>query len=187
MSSHRGVNLGIHQSDVSVIWDLAPHDFSILFDWLGEYPNWVWAHGRIGPPFGQPDVAFIGLQFPSGCVANLHLSWLAPTKVRRMTVVGSRRMAVYEDTLLDEPVGVYDKGVEIHDPEDFAQYKLTYRTGDIVSPRIEVWEPLHAELEDFLDRVKREDVPGPAEAALRVATAEAAERSLRSGSVPVTL
>ena len=104
------VNLGIHQSDVSVLWDLAPHDLSILFEWLQEQPAQVSAIGRTSFG-GSPDVAFIDLAFPSGCIANLHLSWLAPTKLRRTTLVGTRRMVVYEDTNPEEPVKVYDKGV----------------------------------------------------------------------------
>jgi predicted dehydrogenase len=174
------VNLGIHQSDVSVLWDLAPHDLSILFEWLQEEPVQVSALGRTSFG-GSPDVAFMHLSFPSGCIANLHLSWLAPTKMRRTTLVGTRRMVVYEDTNPEEPVKVYDKGVNDPDPQNFLEYKMTYRTGAVVSPFVESVEPLRAELEDFLARVSRHELPGRQEeaAAAVVATIEKAERSLQ--------
>ena len=142
------VNLGLHQPDVSVVWDLAPHDFSILRYWLGELPVSVSAlsRGCIIPE--TPDVAFIHLEFPSSTIANVELSWLAPSKLRRTTVIGSRKMVVYDDTSV-EPVRIFDSGVTLPDPETFGEYKLTYRTGDIVSPRVEAAEPLYLEVADF--------------------------------------
>jgi len=184
------VNLGIHRSDVDVIWDLAPHDLSILWLWLGEQPATVSAIGRshIGAP---TDVAFLDFVYPSGCLANLHLSWLAPTKVRRMTLVGSRRMVVYEDTNTEEPLRIFDSGAEPPDPDDLnapaGPFAWTYRTGDVLSPRIAGGEPLRAELEAFLDRVERGEGPDEREeaAVAVVATIEAAERSLAAGGAPV--
>jgi predicted dehydrogenase len=142
------VNLGLHQSDVSVVWDLGPHDFSILRYWLGETPTHVsaFARGCVFPAIH--DVAFIDLQFPSGSVAHVELSWLAPSKLRRTTVVGSDRMVVYDDTSV-EPVRIFDSGVTLKNPETFGEYRLTYRTGDVVSPRVDVAEPLGIELRDF--------------------------------------
>jgi predicted dehydrogenase len=142
------VNLGLHQPDASVVWDLAPHDFSILRYWLGETPQYVRALGRGCVIPTTPDVAFISLEFGSGPIAHAELSWLSPSKLRRTTIVGSRKMVVYDDTS-NEPVRVFDSGVELPDPETFGQYKLTYRTGDVVSPRIHVAEPLMLELADF--------------------------------------
>jgi len=184
------VNLGIHRSDVSVIWDLAPHDLAILQSWLGEFPIKVAAHGRSTYGRGPTGVAFVDLQFPSGCVANLHLSWLAPTKIRRMTLVGTRRMVVYEDTKSEEPVKVYDKGVSVlPDPQDFGEYRLTYRTGDVVAPRVDALEPLRAELEEFLARVARGETPDEREdaAVSVVATLERAERSLAEQGLPIAV
>jgi predicted dehydrogenase len=184
------VNLGIHRSDVNVIWDLAPHDLAILGSWLGEHPESVSAVGRSSNGTAA-DVAFIDLMYPSGCLANLVLSWLSPTKVRRMTLVGSRRMVVYEDTNSEEPIRIYDSGAEPPDPDDLnqpgSQFTWTYRTGDVVSPRLDNWEPLKAELEDFLGRVARAETPGEREedAVKVVATIEAAERSLRERGSPV--
>ena len=183
------MNLGVHQSDVSVLWDLAPHDLSILVDWLGELPTRVSAIGRATHGTARADVAFVDLVFPSGCIASLHLSWLAPTKVRRTTLVGTQRMIVYEDTNGDEPVKVYDKGLEMPDPEDFGQHRLTYRTGDVLSPHVDVVEPLRAELQDFLMRISKGELPDEREdtAVEIVRTIEAAERSLESGGEPVRL
>jgi predicted dehydrogenase len=142
------VNLGLHQPDVSVVWDLAPHDFSILRYWLDEVPLSVSALSRGCVIPDTPDVAFIHLEFPSSTIANVELSWLAPSKLRRTTVIGSRKMVVYDDTST-EPVRIFDSGVTLPDPTTFGEYKLTYRSGDIVSPRVEAAEPLYLELADF--------------------------------------
>jgi predicted dehydrogenase len=183
------VNLGIHNPHVSVLWDLAPHDLSILLEWVNERPIRVSASGRASVPGQPPDVAFFDVEFPSGFVANMHVSWLAPTKIRRMTLVGSRRMVVYEDSHPEEPIKVYDKGVDLPNPNDFGEYRLTYRTGDIVSPRVPVWEPLRRQLDEFLGRVAAGETPDEREqtAVAIVGTIEAAERSLASGGQPVTL
>ena len=147
------VNLGIHQSDVSVVWDLGPHDFSILRYWLDETPAHVSAATRSCIVDGIPDVAFINLQFPGKTLAHVELSWLAPSKLRRTTVVGSRKMVVYDDTS-NEPVRVFDSSVVPPDPEDFGQFKMAYRTGDIVSPAIDANEPLQLEMSDFCAAIR---------------------------------
>jgi predicted dehydrogenase len=181
------VNLGIHQSDVSVLWDLAPHDLSIVLECIGERPVRVSAFGRSTLKAGPPDVAFVDLEFPSRFVANLHLSWLAPTKMRRTTIVGSRKMLVYEDTNPEEPVKIYDKGVNPPDSPEFGQHKLTYRTGDIVAPRVATSEPLANELETFIARTAAGEVPDEREdaAVAVVEIIEAAERSLAESGQPV--
>jgi predicted dehydrogenase len=184
------VNLGIHRSDVDVIWDLAPHDLSILRAWLGADP--VRVSALSGSHAGdRADFAFIDLQYESGCLASLHLSWLAPTKVRRMTLVGSRKMVVYEDTNTEEPVRVYESGALPPDPDDLSApaggFTWTYRTGDVVAPRLDSWEPLRAELERFLARVAAGETPDEQEEAAIgvVSVIEAAERSVSFGGVPV--
>ncbi len=152
------VNLGLHQSDVSVAWDLGPHDFSILRYWLGETPAYVTALSR-GCVFpATPDVAFIHLEFHSGTIAHVELSWLAPSKLRRTTIIGARKMVVYDDTSI-EPVRIFDTGVMLPDPETFGEYKLTYRTGDIISPRVEASEPLLLEMADFCNSIQTGEVP----------------------------
>ncbi len=187
VSSSR-VNLGLHQQDVSVIWDLGPHDFSILLYWLQELPDKVRAVGRDSIVPGIADVAFVTLGFPSGIVANIELSWLAPSKLRRTVVVGSEKMVVYDDGS-PEPIRIFDHGVVYRDPETYGEYHLSYRTGDILSPRLDTYEPLAAELGDFIDAI-REASPLDAEAELArdvVHVTEAAEASMRSGGREISL
>jgi predicted dehydrogenase len=186
VSSSR-VNLGLHQRDVSVIWDLGPHDFSILLYWLQEMPRSVRAVGRDSIVPGVPDVAFITLTYASEVVANVELSWLAPSKLRRTVVVGSRKMVVYDDGS-GEPVRLFDHGVVYKDPETFGEYQLSYRSGDILSPHLATYEPLAAELADFVLAV-RSSVPMHAQAQLArdvVRLTEAADASLRRGGAEVT-
>lgn len=176
------VNLGLHQRDVSVIWDLAPHDFSILLSWFDERPTSVRASGRDSIVKGVYDVAFIQLEFPSGLVANVEVSWLAPSKLRRTAIVGSERMVLYEDGAR-EPVRIFDSGVVYQDPETFGEYHLSYRSGDIVSPRIAAYEPLAAQMQDFAGfcREGRWDHPHRELGRDVVALLEAADRSLTTG------
>jgi predicted dehydrogenase len=187
ISSSR-VNLGLHQRDVSVIWDLGPHDFSIVLYWLGETPATIRAVGRDSIVPGIADVAFVALTVPSGIVANVELSWLAPGKLRRTVVVGSEKMAVYDDGTT-EPIRLFDHGVVYRDPETFGQYHLSYRTGDIVSPKIDAREPLVAELADFTRAVRSGERLTWHEQLAHdvVCIAEAADRSLRAGGAEVVL
>lgn len=180
------VNLGLHQSDVSVIWDLGPHDFSILRYWLDESPVVVSAltRGCIIPEV--PDVAFINLQYALGAVAHVELSWLAPSKLRRTAVVGSRKMVIYDD-MSSEPVRVFDSGVALPDPASFGEYRLTYRTGDIVSPRVDVTEPLLLEITDFCRSIRSGEPPRSSSkiGSDVVRVIEAVDRSLTLGGAPV--
>jgi predicted dehydrogenase len=185
ISSSR-VNLGLHQPDVSVVWDLGPHDFSILRYWLGERPTSVSATSRGCVLPTMPDVAFVNLRFPAGAIANVHLAWLAPTKLRQTVVVGSEKMVVYDDTSR-EPVRIHDSGVVLDDPESFGEYRLTYRTGSIVSPPIDAIEPLALELEDFARAVREDGAPRSSALLGRdvVMVAEAVDESLASGGSSV--
>ena len=187
ISSSR-VNLGLHQRDVSVLWDLGPHDFSILRYWLEERPETVAACGRDAVVEGIADVAFLSLRFGSGTLANIEMSWLAPSKLRRTVLVGSDKMVVYEDGA-PEPVRVFDRGVVYRDPETFGEYHLSYRTGDIVSPHLDGSEPLAVEIDDFVEAVR---TGSPREAQLELALdvvrmIEAAETSLVDGGEPVAV
>jgi predicted dehydrogenase len=177
------VNLGIHQKDVSVLWDLAPHDLAMIFHWLSETPSDVSASGQAFVQPGIPDVAFVNLRFPSGAMANVHVSWLSPSKLRQMTIVGSRKMLVYDDTASAERVKIFDKGVDHHDPRSFGEFQLSYRTGDIVSPRLDTAEPLAVEAEEFLRCMASGDTPlTDGWNGLEVVRAlELADRSLVSG------
>jgi predicted dehydrogenase len=147
------VNLGLHQPDASVAWDLGPHDFSMLRYWLEDTPRYVTAASRGCVIPSIPDVAFITLEFDSGTMSHIELSWLAPSKLRRTTIVGSRKMLVYDDTS-NEPVRIFDSGVLLRNPESFGEYNLTYRSGDIVSPHVPAAEPLLLEMGDFCDSIR---------------------------------
>ncbi len=187
ISSSR-VNLGLHQRDASVVWDLGPHDFSILRYWLDALPDEVSALSRSCLLPGIPDVCFINLRYGSGAVAHVELSWLAPSKLRRTAIVGSKKMVVYDDTS-NEPVRIFDSGATLPDPETFGEYQLSYRTGDIVSPRIEATEPLSLELADFGAAIRGEVtlVSSPAVGVDVVRTVEAVDRSLLEGGRTVTV
>ncbi len=187
VSSNR-VNLGLHQADVSVIWDLGPHDFSILLYWLDEMPTAVRAVGRDSIVPGIPDVAFVNLAYESEIVANVELSWLAPSKLRRTVVVGSEKMIVYDDGM-PEPVRIFDHGVVYKDPETYGEYHLSYRTGDILSPKIDSSEPLSEEMADFARAIRSggETVASAQLARSVVCVTEAADESLRLGGAEVSL
>ncbi len=182
------VNLGLHQPDVSVVWDLAPHDFSILRYWLDEMPVRISAVSRACIFEGVPDVAFVNLEFESGTIAHIELSWLAPSKLRRTAVVGSQKMLVYDDTS-NEPIRVFDSGASVPDPASFGEYRLTYRSGDIVSPRVDIAEPLGLELRDFCHAVRTGDeIRCSARLGLDVVQmTEAVDRSLAQRGMPLDL
>jgi predicted dehydrogenase len=177
------LNMGLYQSDVNVIWDLAPHDLSIINYILGSQPVSVEAWGA---PHAHPfleDVAYLRLHYPN-VTANVHVSWLDPCKVRRVTVVGSRQMAVYNDLAAEERVRVYDKAVvNAQDPETLQELPMTYRYGDIRSPFINFEEPLGVQDHHFVACMRDGERPRTdGENGLAVVRAlEAAEVSLREG------
>lgn len=174
------VNLGIHRKDISVIWDLAPHDLSIIYSLIDEEPVFVDATGRDSIIKGIPDVAFISLKFPSKIVANIELSWLSPTKMRKTTIVGSNKMLIYDDSDPVDKIRIYDKGIEIKNPESFGEYQLQYRTGDMYAPRIDSSEPLKLEMEEFIKCIDKRCTPvSDGEFGLKVVkTIEEADRKL---------
>jgi predicted dehydrogenase len=187
ISSSR-VNLGLHQRDVSVVWDLGPHDFSILLYWVGRPPKSIRATGRDSIVPGITDVAFVTMEFGSGLIASAELSWLAPSKLRRTVIVGSKKMVLYEDGH-PEAVKIYDRGVEYRDPETFGEYHLSYRTGDITSPHLSSEEPLSSQMGDFVRAMLTGELPeyGLALATDVVRLSEAADASLGDGGVLVEL
>ncbi len=182
------MNLGKYQRD-GVVCDLAPHDLSILLYWLDEPIVKVAASARSVFQEGVPETAFLTLGFAGGATANVQVSWLAPRKVRQMVVVGSKRMVVYDDTASDEPVRVYDRGMDFEVPTNFGEYQLTYRSGDVIIPRIDAWEPLGLELQDFAHSIRTGNEPrSNAALGLQIVGAlEAAETSLRRDGQPIPL
>ena len=179
------VNLGIHQRDVSVLWDLAPHDFSILLYWLGR-PTYVRAIGRTSVMPTTLDVVFVDVQFADGVLFHVELSWLAPTKLRRTVLVGSEKMVVYEDTS-NEQVRIFDRGVDLMEPQTFGEFQLSYRSGDVLTPRLEVDEPLRLEVDDFVRAIRTGEPPrSSAGLGLEVVRMmEATQRSLDFNGVTV--
>lgn len=154
------VNLGLFQEDINVIWDLAPHDISILNYILGREPVTVSTFARSYIRPGIEDVAFVVLQYPRGVVAHIHVSWLDPCKIRRTTLVGSKKMLVYDDTSTLEKIRVYDKGVTIQPHYDtFGEFQLAYRFGDIIVPKINDVEPLKMECIHFIECIRNGSSP----------------------------
>ncbi len=183
------MNLGLYQSD-GVISDLAPHDVSILLHWLERPVLRVAAAGQSVLQDGIPETAFLTLFFDGGVTANVQISWLAPRKLRQTVVVGSQRMVQYEDTSSDEAVRVYDRGLELvqaEAPATFGEYRLTYRTGDMVAPRIEAAEPLSLELADFARAIRTGQEPrSSGRLGLEIVRVlEAAGESMSRGGEPV--
>jgi predicted dehydrogenase len=181
------LNLGLFRDDVNVIWDLGAHDFSILCQLLGEFPTSVQTSARTSICPGIPDVAFVNLVFPSGVIASVNLSWLAPRKTRSTVIVADSKMVVFDDASADEPVKVYDRGVFVEDSPAYTDNRLTYRYGDTVAPVIGASEPLALEISHFLDCV-RSGVPcrSDGEFGLRIVELlAAADASWRQGGAPV--
>ncbi len=179
------LNLGLYQRDTNVLWDLAPHDISILLYLLQQQPVSVSAQGVPCVVSGVYDVAYLSLIFPNNLTAYVHVSWLDPRKVRRVTVVGSKKMVVFNDLEGEGRIKVYDKGVEAPgEINSFGEFQYNYRSGDITIPHIRFTEPLLQECQHFLDSIAGSTVPvSCGESGLRVIKIlEAAERSLNNGS-----
>jgi predicted dehydrogenase len=185
------LNLGQVRHDANALWNFAPHDLSIIGYWLGTEPERVVARGYDFLQPGIEDVVFMTLDYPRGIGANVHISWLDPLKVRRMTVVGSEKMVVYDDVNPDSRIMLYDKGVtrtrrdnEANVPigrfETFAEFQLLIRAGDVVIPKIDFVEPLRSEMQHFVDCIVNGRQPlSDGHDGLRVVRAlEAAQRSL---------
>jgi predicted dehydrogenase len=180
------LNLGVIREAENALWSLGAHDVSVLLHLLEEEPTEVLARGESFVREGVEDVVFCHLRFTSGRVAHMHLSWLDPHKERRFTIVGSRRMATFDDMELERKVTVYDKGF---DP-DFRNYgEYITRSGDVMSPQVSNEEPLRIECRHFLECVTSGSEPrsGAASALRTVRVLEALQRSLEGGGVPIQL
>jgi predicted dehydrogenase len=176
------VNLGLFQRDVSVISDLAVHDFSILDYLLGEHPVAVSASGTNHFPGTPENLAYVTLFYDSGTIAHANVSWLAPVKVRQIMVGGSKRMITYDDLEPSEKIKVYDKGVSFtDDPQKILEMRVGYRTGDMWAPKLAVTEALRVEGEHFVDCIVNNKVPTTdGQLGLRVVELiEAANQSMR--------
>jgi predicted dehydrogenase len=181
------LNLGTVREDENALWNFAPHDISVILYLLGKEPVDVSARGQSYLRKGIEDVVFLTLNFGDAGMANVHVSWLDPHKTRKMTIVGSRKMAVFDDLEASEKLRVYDKGAEFNtNYESFAEY-VGLRFGDIVMPYIKAGEPLRIESLHFIDCVKNRKAPvSDGRDGLRVVKVlEAAQKSLKSNGAPV--
>jgi len=182
------VNLGLFQHDVSVIWDLAPHDLSILDHVIPEKPEAVVATG--GKHLnGHADIAFITVYFPNSIIAHVNVNWLSPVKVRTTFIGGTEKMLVWNDLEPDEKIKVYDKGVQITSGQGIYDLLVSYRSGDVWAPKVEQTEALKLELEYFGDCIRNDRLPlNDGLAGLRVVRLlEAAEQSLKNRGTIVPL
>ena len=178
------VNLGTIRPDENALWSLGVHDVSVVLHLLGDEPEEVSARGECYVRPQVQDVVFGYIRFPTGQIGHLHLSWLDPHKIRKMTVIGSNKMAVFDDMAAEGKVTVHDKG-EIRMPEG----AISTHTGDIWSPRIDATEPLRLECEHFLECVRTGAEPrtGVEEGLRVVEVLEAMQRSLERGGETVSL
>jgi predicted dehydrogenase len=183
------VNLGLFQHDVSVIWDLAPHDLSVMDDVIKERPEAIVATGEKHLN-GVEDVAFITVYFPKRIIAHVNVNWLSPVKVRTTLIGGEKKMLVWNDLESDQKIKVYDKGVCMSaNPDNLHQLLVSYRSGDMWSPQLEQLEALGAETGYFLRCIEGDKKPSnDGVAGLRIVRIlEAAEKSIRNRGKVITL
>jgi predicted dehydrogenase len=190
------LNLGRVRQDANAMWNFAPHDISIMCYWLDAQPEQVVARGYSYLQPGLEDVVFMTLDFPGGVGANVHISWLDPNKVRRMTVVGSKKMVVYDDVNASARISLYDKGVtkqqtgdSLGKYETYGEFQLLIRAGDVYVPRLDFAEPLKMECQHFVDCIQSGQPPlsDGVEGLRVVRTLEAAQRSMTEGSRKVAV
>ena len=182
------VNLGVIRQDENALLSFAPHDLSIILYLLEEDPVGVTAHGESYIQPGIEDVVFLSLRFPDGKMANIHLSWLDPHKLRKITIVGSKKMVVFDDMEASEKLKIYDKGVKNLSYDTYGEY-LSLRFGDIIIPSIKMVEPLRTEAEHFIRCIesRKEPKTGGRDGLKVVKILMAAQQSLKGKGVPVSL
>lgn len=182
------INLGLFQHDVNVVWDLAPHDLSILDHLIQKHPDALIATGEKHLN-GFEDVAFITIYFPGNAIAHVNVNWLSPVKVRTTLIGGEKRMLVWNDLEADEKIKVYDKGVQVTAGQGVYDLLVSYRSGDMWAPKIDQCEALRTELAYFVDCITKGQTPfNDGEAGLRVVKMlEAAEISLKGKGKAVYL
>jgi len=183
------VNLGTVRADENALWNFAPHDISVIMFLLGAAPTDVTARGQCYLQKGVEDVVFLTMNFAGRAMAHVHVSWLDPHKIRKLTLVGERKMAVFDDLEATEKLRIYDKGAQINqDYNTFAEY-VGLRFGDITMPYIKVSEPLQIECRHFIEciRTRRQPLSDGQDGLRVVKVLDAAQRSLRLNGEPVAL
>ncbi len=183
------INLGLFQHDINVIWDLAPHDISILNYTVGKQPRWVSAHGSSHVGNHLENVAYVTLGFDDDFLAHFHVNWLAPVKIRQTLIGGSRKMVVYNDMEPTEKIKIYDKGIDVIPQNGIYETLIQYRTGDIAVPHLENREPLKIEMEHFVECIQNGKVPWTdSHAGVQVVKVlEAAQESIKQNGVPIDI
>src|SRR5580704_7232320 len=185
------INLGLFQHDVNVVWDLAPHDLSIVHHIVGLEPRSISAWGCSHANPDIEDIAYVNIDYDDRLLANFHVNWLSPVKVRQMIFAGSRKSLIFNELNTTEPIKVYDRGIEIAeaDMEERRRLMVSYRTGDAWSPHIEPGEALQAAVTHFAECIREGTTPlSDGELGLRVVRLlEAATRSIRAQGGRVVL
>lgn len=184
------INLGLFQHDVNVIWDLAVHDLSIMDYVLPSRPCAISAAGISNIPGEPENVAFLTIFFQEQLIAHIHVNWLAPVKVRRTIIGGSRKMILYDDLEPSEKIKVYDKGIQVNnEAESVYKMLISYRTGEMRAPTFDTSEALQTEVSHFIRCIEKSAAPlTPGESGLRIVRMlEAAARSMRASGRPVEL
>ncbi len=184
--------LGPIRHDVNAAWDLSAHDISILLHIFGKYPQGVIAHGRAYIQENIEDIVFLILHFPDNVIANVHVSWLDPIKIRKLTLVGTKKMLVFDDISLTEKIKIFDKGVSYEKPfGTFGEFALQVRDGDIIIPKISMNEPLKEECLHFVKCITTltRPITDGYDGYVVTKILEAAEESLKNNStfVPITI
>jgi predicted dehydrogenase len=184
------INLGLFQHDVNVVWDLAPHDLSIVDFLVGRLPISLSAVGAMHANSDIEDVAYLTLDYGEGLIANFHVNWLSPVKVRQMIIGGSERGLIYNDLHVDEKIKVYDRGIDVgSDPNERSKALISYRSGDIWSPNLATREPLSRMAQDFITCIESGRQPvSDGKSGLRIVKIlDAAQRSIKSQNVRVNI
>lgn len=186
------INLGLFQHDVNVIWDLAPHDLSILQYLIGKKPIAVSANGISPYQYNEKQIesiAYVNIRFEDGMMANLHVNWLSPVKIRKIIIGGTSKMVVFDDMEHIEKIKIYDSGIELKSREDVYESLIQYRIGDMMSPAIKNYEALKEECNHFHDCIVRNigtDTDGKSGLYV-VRILEAADKSMKSGGIPINI
>lgn len=152
------INLGLFQHDVNVVWDLAPHDFAIMRHIIDQKPEAIRAFGK-SHVNAQEDIAYIFVYFSDNLVAHFHVNWLSPVKIRETMIGGEKKMLVWDDVASDEKIKLYDRGVNITNNDGNYNLRVSYRSGDMLSPKVDTREALALECESFIDNIRNDTAP----------------------------
>lgn len=183
------VNLGLFQEDVNVIYDLAPHDLSILCHLHDQDPVSVQAMGACHAVNNMENLAYVHLEYPGGVTAHMHLNWMSPVKIRQTIIGCTKKMVVYNDLEMTEKVKVFDSGVTVKEPDEVRKIRVDYRTGDMLAPKLEHREALAMEAAHFVDCIRERKKPlADGKEGLRVVKVlDACTKSLKQGCVRIPL